>query len=63
MIDFKSFFKSSGNEGKPNLSKDPVCGMNAQKTISLNYQGTVYSFCSDNCKQQFEESPESYIRK
>ena len=46
-------------------STDPVCGM---KILSLNvlkgkYKGTTYNFCSAECKQKFERTPEKYIEE
>ncbi len=39
---------------------DPVCGMQVTTSnapASLVYAGDRYSFCSDRCKEHFEESP------
>lgn len=48
----------------PNKSlKDPVCGMRATDDITLEYQGEMYAFCSDHCRQQFQKEPEIYIAK
>ena len=43
---------------------DPVCGMEATKSlISYQYHGKIYYFCSDHCKDQFSQDPESHIAK
>lgn len=44
-------------------SKDPVCGMdlksNQVKTTS-EYKGNAYSFCSEDCRDRFEQNPSKY---
>ena len=51
------------------LSKDPVCGMEvspgkAEKAgRTSHYQGKTYYFCSDECKAQFDKSPERYVKQ
>jgi len=42
---------------------DPVCLMKVkkdQKTLTYNYKGQTYYFCSENCKEQFKQNPEKY---
>ncbi|MBU4446039.1 YHS domain-containing protein [bacterium] len=42
--------------------KDPVCGMEVEKgRICSEYKDKKYCFCSESCKEQFEQSPEKYI--
>jgi YHS domain-containing protein len=46
------------------MAKDPVCGMQVneqQATAKSEYQGKAYYFCSQSCKQQFDQSPERYV--
>ena len=51
------------------LGKDPVCGLNvsvskAEKAGRKSvYQGKTYYFSSDECKAQFEKSPDQYIKE
>lgn len=43
---------------------DPVCGMQVDDRTApatSQYQGTNYSFCCAECKQQFDQQPEQYI--
>jgi len=45
------------------MTTDPVCGMkidekNAKATAQ--YGGKKISFCSEECKEKFEKSPEQY---
>lgn len=43
---------------------DPVCGMqfeSGQAVAQTNYKGRAYFFCSDDCRQTFEENPEEYL--
>jgi len=45
---------------------DPVCGMKLDKNnakFSGEYEGTKYSFCSENCKDQFKAGPKDYVAK
>lgn len=50
------------------MAKDPVCGMEIDVELAedlgaetLEYDGTVYYFCSVFCREQFEEDPERYL--
>ncbi|MBI4501710.1 MAG: YHS domain-containing protein [Gemmatimonadetes bacterium] len=45
--------------------KDPVCAMavDSHKAAGRSvYQGEAYYFCSDNCKQAFDDQPARYVR-
>lgn len=59
---FKSFFSRFQGTSKVEVPRDPVCGMKATTGISFDYQGKTYNFCSDHCRQQFEEDPAAYIK-
>jgi YHS domain-containing protein len=39
--------------------KDPSCGMPLTAGIgdTLHYQGKVYGFCSDECRDEFKKNP------
>ena len=46
--------------------KDPVCGREVnQQTAQAKtiHQGTDYLFCSDACKQKFDQHPERYTHE
>lgn len=46
------------------MAVDPVCGMvldEEQAVFCTNYKGKRYCFCSDECKQEFEEDPEEFV--
>lgn len=58
---FKSFFKKYPQEKSGVPSKDPVCGMKPTDNIAIEHNGLTYKFCSDHCKQQFEEDPNAYV--
>ncbi len=48
------------------MAKDVVCGMDVdpQKAGGRSeYQGRTYYFCSDSCKQQFDENPQQYVQQ
>jgi YHS domain-containing protein len=46
------------------MAIDPVCGMDVNESnppAQTNYDGKTYYFCSEECKQDFEEDPEDFI--
>jgi len=43
--------------------KDPVCGMQIEQDDAfgpVDHEGRAYYFCSDDCKETFEEDPDDY---
>jgi YHS domain-containing protein len=44
--------------------RDPVCGMQLDPGEALEHQyaGGAYQFCSETCRQQFEATPEHFLR-
>lgn len=48
----------------PDRAVDPVCGMTMQTAgaKSAVHDGHVYYFCSQECRQKFETSPNSYVK-
>ena len=42
--------------------RDPVCGMNVDVPTSYSEAvgGRTYYFCSESCRQKFDEDPEKY---
>jgi Cu+-exporting ATPase len=46
---------------------DPVCGMDVDEKstdqFSSQYGGQTFNFCSQKCKDAFEQSPEVYARR
>lgn len=46
--------------------RDPVCGMYINPETAAGkseYKGQTYYFCSQGCKQAFDQSPEKYAAK
>ncbi|HMF01447.1 MAG TPA: YHS domain-containing protein [Terriglobia bacterium] len=46
------------------MAIDPVCGMEVDERTTKEkamYEGTAYYFCSKDCKDEFQTSPEDYI--
>ena len=44
--------------------KDPVCNMEVDEQNAKarsQYQGQTYYFCSEGCKQKFDQRPDQYI--
>jgi Cu+-exporting ATPase len=45
---------------------DPVCGMQVndqQAAQKSQYLGKTYYFCSEGCKNKFDQKPEQYTAK
>jgi YHS domain-containing protein len=44
---------------------DPVCGMTVEagKCYGTMYLGTLYNFCSRDCRDKFEADPRKYLKK
>lgn len=43
---------------------DPVCGMQVNEQNAAGWsahQGKTFYFCSEGCKKQFDQDPESYV--
>ncbi len=47
----------------PDTTKCPVCGGEADPSISAEYKGKTYNFCCEDCKAKFNEDPEQYADK
>ena len=46
------------------MVKDPVCGMNIEEQSAFatrRIDGTTYSFCSQDCVDQFDANPNQYV--
>ncbi|MDO8721540.1 MAG: YHS domain-containing protein [Syntrophales bacterium] len=44
------------------MAKDPVCGMTVKEEgVKSDYKGRTYFFCSEFCKNLFEEDQERYV--
>lgn len=45
------------------MALDPVCGMEVDERSAKDrssFQGRTYYFCSADCREEFDESPEDY---
>lgn len=60
-----SIFKKFGfHQEKEATSIDLVCGMDvdpAKTKLSSVYKKKKYFFCSQSCKEHFDDDPEKYI--
>lgn len=47
----------------PLVDTDPVCGMSVQteNAKSVVHDGSVFYFCSQDCREKFEAEPETYL--
>ena len=48
------------------MAKDPVCGMNfrdEEAEATFMYKGKTYYFCSEACKEEFEQAPQDFIEE
>lgn len=46
------------------MTKDPVCGMTLSEEkapFTSEYEGEVYRFCGEGCKERFDRNPERYL--
>lgn len=46
------------------LIKDPVCGMRMRPEEAVHvskYQGGIYRFCSEACKEKFDQDPSRFV--
>jgi Cu+-exporting ATPase len=44
-------------------AQDPVCGMSFDKdeaAATMEYEGEVYYFCGESCKEEFAANPDQY---
>ena len=44
--------------------RDPVCNMEVDEQSAAGrsqYQGQTYYFCTESCKNEFEQNPEMYV--
>ena len=48
--------RSAGN-------RDPVCGMVAKEEFKYEFKGKIFYFCSDLCKNEFQNSPDKYLKR
>jgi Cu+-exporting ATPase len=49
---------------KNSMTTDPVCGMKVDENNAPAHSelgGKKYSFCSQQCKDKFDRSPEQYV--
>ncbi len=49
----------------PEKDVDPVCGMTVETAAAKSavHEGTVYYFCSADCREKFEAAPVTYLKK
>ena len=49
-----------------NAHRDPVCNMQVDEKNAAgqsDYQGQTYYFCSQNCKEKFDQNPQQYSKQ
>lgn len=54
----------SGVTQNPTQARDPVCGMTVDTetaTLQVEYQGATYHFCSQSCRDEFEQDPARFL--
>lgn len=51
------------DEADEPLATDPVCGMQvvSRGALQANHRGHTYYFCSQVCRERFEEAPERFV--
>lgn len=48
------------------MTKDPVCGMQVDEkkaSATSTHKGAQYAFCSQQCKDKFDQNPERYAQQ
>ncbi len=69
LIDSESKLELAASGMQGTLSKDPVCGVEVSVTksekarLKASYGGKTYYFDSEECKQQFNKSPDRYVKE
>jgi YHS domain-containing protein len=51
-------------KGEARMTTDPVCGMRVDDKnpeFQSQFAGRKYTFCSDECRKEFEERPEEFV--
>lgn len=46
--------------------RDPVCNMEVDERSAAarsDYNGQTYYFCSQNCKNRFDQNPQQYVKQ
>jgi YHS domain-containing protein len=45
------------------MVKDPVCGQDIEReaAVTSSYEGELYYFCSEHCREEFEDNPDLYL--
>jgi YHS domain-containing protein len=49
-----------------NTQRDPVCNMQVDEKNAAgqsDYQGQTFYFCSENCKEKFDQNPQQYVKQ
>lgn len=56
-------FLLTAQDGRDEMAKDPVCGMqvNESTTLKSEHMGQAFYFCSQNCKSSFDANPMKYM--
>lgn len=67
MMGHRRHSRHSGDGGRipePPQAVDPVCGMTVDtaKAKSALYNGRAYYFCSEQCRNTFEEAPQKWAK-
>lgn len=45
------------------MAKDPVCGKDVDPALAAGqseHEGKTYYFCSNTCKERFDQNPQCY---
>ena len=52
-------------EARNRPARDPVCGMQVDErepAAKASFEGRDYYFCSQSCKEKFEQNPSQYAK-
>ncbi len=52
-----------GHQEQVTELKDPVCGMDVKDdSITSEYEGKTYTFCSESCQGKFKANPADFVK-
>lgn len=57
-----AMMSSDNKEGGALNAGCPVCGSDFTNGLTVRYQGTSYELCDIECRTEFEDDPESYMK-
>lgn len=54
--------RAAADDGRAS-DRDPVCGMDVGRELTVVHENVRYSFCHERCRARFLEAPDIYVRE